>query len=81
MYLYIILCYCLQLMMARRYRKMYWKDWERIDKDIEVVPKRQNNLFSWTILLTKEARTLSQRSLINLRSCTHQACRIKLRKG
>ena len=51
---------------------MYWKDWEGIDKDIEIIPKRQNNLFFWTILLTKEARTLSQRSLINLRPCTYQ---------
>ena len=81
MYLYIILCYCLQLMMARRYRKMNRENWERVDKNIKTFSKRQNNLLSWTILFTKEARALSQRSLIDLRSCTHQACRIELRKG
>ena len=63
MYLYVILRYCLLLMITRRYRKMYWKDWERIDKDIEVVPKRQNNLFVWTILLTKEAGRLASVAL------------------
>ena len=81
MYLYIILCYCLQLMMARRDREMNRENWERVDKDIKTFSKRQNNLLTWTILFTKEARSLSQRSLINLCPCTHQACRIELRKG
>ena len=63
MYLYIILCYCLQLMIARRYREMNRENWERVDKDIKTFSKRQNNLLYWAILFTRKQGRLANVAL------------------